>query len=271
MDGFCLEKDTGKVMGLGACRNPVWIHEYGVPQSCRRLFYYTLKPNPTIAFPIATGGGVYRFCVEIRGETVRSYSSKHLSDVLGKIAELVAGTRPEDVVVLLRGLFKGLIAHYHEELSILDQNIERSIDSLLKKGEIPVPVYRLYDRASRLHRGVHGVIYSLHRLERIYEELRDLRDEAIMLENMYSTSIDRITQAFTLYFTLISDRTNKIVTKLTIISAIFLPLSLIAGIYGMNFKYMPELQHPLAYPLTLLTMLLIAVGELIYFKRRKWI
>ncbi len=133
------------------------------------------------------------------------------------------------------------------------------------------PIYRLYNRASHLHRGVHGIIYSLQCLDRFYPNLKDLGDEAIMLENMYSTSIDRITQAFNLYYTLISERTNRVVTKLTIISAIFLPLSLIAGIYGMNFRYMPELQHPLAYPITLSAMAVIAIGELLYFKIKKWI
>ena len=57
---------------------------------------------------------------------------------------------------------------------------------------------------------------------------------------------------------------------LTVISAIFLPLSLIAGIYGMNFIDMPELKNPVAYPVTLLLMVGIAFGMLAFFYRRGW-
>ncbi len=269
--GFCVERGKQVVVELDKCSNPVWMHRYEVPGKCRKTFHYTAKPHPLIVFPVGTGSGVYRFCIEIIENRVESYSSQQLKNVLGEVSEIVADAMPDDPVDVLQGIYKGLIAHYHEELSSLDGEIEKSIDALLRKGSMPIPIYRLYSRASRLHRGVHGVIYSLHRLERIYPDLKDLGDEAVMLENMYSTSIDRIAQAFTLYFTLISDKTNKIVTKLTVISAIFLPLTLIAGIYGMNFKYMPELENPYAYPAVLLAMAAIAIGELAYFKRKKWI
>jgi magnesium transporter len=58
---------------------------------------------------------------------------------------------------------------------------------------------------------------------------------------------------------------------LTIIATIFMPLTFIAGVYGMNFKHMPELEWPLGYPLILLIMASIGFSMLIYFKRRKWL
>jgi len=67
------------------------------------------------------------------------------------------------------------------------------------------------------------------------------------------------------------EKTNRRLSRLTIISAIFLPLTLIAGIYGMNFARMPELQHPLGYPLTLGGMVLVAVGMVWWFRSRGWI
>ncbi len=64
---------------------------------------------------------------------------------------------------------------------------------------------------------------------------------------------------------------NEVMKVLTIIATIFIPLTFIAGLYGMNFSYMPELNHPYAYPGVLLIMLAIAVAMLIYFRKKRWL
>nr|MBA2434314.1 magnesium and cobalt transport protein CorA [Chthoniobacterales bacterium] len=66
-------------------------------------------------------------------------------------------------------------------------------------------------------------------------------------------------------------RTNEIMRTLTVISAIFIPLTFVAGVYGMNFAHMPELAKPWGYFACLALMLIIAVGQLIYFKKRRWL
>jgi magnesium transporter len=74
-----------------------------------------------------------------------------------------------------------------------------------------------------------------------------------------------------LHLALESHRTNEVMRILTLFSVFFMPLTFIAGVYGMNFAYMPELQSPWGYPLTLLSMLLTGVGLFFWFKRKKWI
>ena len=66
-------------------------------------------------------------------------------------------------------------------------------------------------------------------------------------------------------------RQNKIMTLLTVVTSIFLPLTLIAGWYGMNFRYMPELEMRFAYPAVILVSVAIVVGCLIWFKKKKWL
>nr|WP_237268640.1 CorA family divalent cation transporter [Thermococcus celer] len=74
-----------------------------------------------------------------------------------------------------------------------------------------------------------------------------------------------------LYYSTISMKTNDIIRILTVVSTIFIPLTFITGLYGMNFRYMPELYWRYGYPLVLITMLAIAVGMLAYFRRKGWL
>ncbi|HOX49185.1 MAG TPA: CorA family divalent cation transporter, partial [Spirochaetales bacterium] len=74
-----------------------------------------------------------------------------------------------------------------------------------------------------------------------------------------------------IYLSSVSNRTNDIMKVLTIMSTIFIPLTFIAGVYGMNFRHMPELEKAWAYPLVWGVMILVALGELVFFKLRKWI
>jgi magnesium transporter len=66
-------------------------------------------------------------------------------------------------------------------------------------------------------------------------------------------------------------RTNEIMRVLTVITVMFIPLTFIAGVYGMNFTHMPELQQPWGYYACLLLMAFVAIGQLLYFKKRRWL
>jgi magnesium transporter len=74
-----------------------------------------------------------------------------------------------------------------------------------------------------------------------------------------------------LHFSTLSLRMNKIMETLTIITAIFIPLTFIVGVYGMNFVHMPELEHPLGYVMVWSVMVGVAVMMILWFKRRKWL
>jgi len=74
-----------------------------------------------------------------------------------------------------------------------------------------------------------------------------------------------------IYLSSISNKMNQVMKVLAIIATIFIPLTFIAGIYGMNFKYMPELEWFWAYPLILVAMVVIGILMLVYCKRKKWL
>ena len=95
-----------------------------------------------------------------------------------------------------------------------------------------------------------------HRAGRLQNDVQLLRENMLQLRELYQSKQDA--------------RQNKIMGILTIVTTFFLPLTLITGWYGMNFAYMPELKWRYGYPVVILVALIIAVGEFIYFKRKKF-
>jgi magnesium transporter len=79
------------------------------------------------------------------------------------------------------------------------------------------------------------------------------------------------TSLLEIYHSGVSNKMNEVMKVLTLIATIFIPLTFIAGIYGMNFKYMPELEWRWGYPLVWLIIVLVGIVMLIYFKKKKWL
>jgi magnesium transporter len=100
---------------------------------------------------------------------------------------------------------------------------------------------------------------------------KDLHDNVVQAADSVETYRELIAGVIEVNLSAASNRLNSVMKVLTIISTIFIPLTFIVGVYGMNFKFMPELEFPLAYPITWAVMLLIAAGMLIFFKIRRWL
>lgn len=101
--------------------------------------------------------------------------------------------------------------------------------------------------------------------------LRDLYDHSIQIIETAEIYRDLISGLVDMYLSATSNKLNEIIKVLTILSSIFIPLTFIAGVYGMNFRNMPELYTSYGYFVCLVVMGIIAVGMLLYFKIRKWI
>jgi magnesium transporter len=99
---------------------------------------------------------------------------------------------------------------------------------------------------------------------------KDLLDHTVQAAETVETYRELIAGVMEINLSSISNRMNKVMKVLTIISTIFIPLTFVVGVYGMNFTHMPELEMRYAYPVTWAVMILIAAGMLIFFKRRRW-
>jgi magnesium transporter len=101
--------------------------------------------------------------------------------------------------------------------------------------------------------------------------LRDVADHIAQIMELVDSAHELALGLVELHLSMLSHRTNEVMKVLTIMASIFIPLSFIAGVYGMNFDHMPELHHPRGYALALGLMACIAGGLLLFFRRRGWL
>ncbi len=100
---------------------------------------------------------------------------------------------------------------------------------------------------------------------------KDISDHIIAIIDTVDTFREMLASMLDIYLSSVSMKLNEIMKVLTIIATIFMPLTFLAGVYGMNFKYMPELDWPWGYFGILAVMLLIALGMILFFRKKKWI
>jgi magnesium transporter len=127
-------------------------------------------------------------------------------------------------------------------------------------------VWPLRELISKLERGEADLIQ-----EKTTVFLRDVYDHTIQVIDTVETLRDMVSGMLDVYLSSVSNRMNEVMKVLTIIATIFIPVTFIAGIYGMNFELMPELKWPWGYPLVWAVIVLVGVLMVFYFKRKKWL
>jgi len=182
---------------------------------------------------------------------------------------------------LIYALMDAIIDNY---FTILEKLGEETEDLEAKVIKDPVPanlqiIYKLKSELIFLRKSVwplREVISILEKGESVLIDkstniyLRDIYGHTIQVMDTVETLRDVISGTLDVYLSSVSNKMNEIMKVLTIIATIFIPLTFIAGVYGMNFQYMPELKWVWAYPLILSVMLIIGIVMVIFFKRRKW-
>ena len=104
---------------------------------------------------------------------------------------------------------------------------------------------------------------------RVY--LRDGYDHCVQLMDAIETCRELAGGLMGVYLFSVGNRQNEVMRVLTIMASIFIPLTFMAGIYGMNFENMPELHHAWGYPFLLVAMVVVAAGMIVYFRRKGWL
>ena len=183
---------------------------------------------------------------------------------------------------LAYSLIDAIVDNYFMILEKLGETIEDIEDKLVTdpKAETLQIIHDLKREMIFLRKSVWPLREVINRLERSESALikkstlvylRDVYDHTIQVMDSVDTFRDTLSGMLDIYLSSVSNRMNEIMKVLTIIATIFIPLTFIAGVYGMNFRRMPELVQPWGYPAVLIVMLVIALIMLVYFRRRKWI
>ncbi len=164
--------------------------------------------------------------------------------------------------------FAERIGHVQERIipqSNLDQ-IKTEISELRQElSRVKRVILPMREALSKLNR---TDIQFIEASNQIY--FRDIHDHIGQITDYLDNLSEDLNATHELYESEMSQRMNNVMKLLTMISTIFIPLSFIAGVYGMNFDVMPELRNPRGYYYTLGVMFLAAIGMLIYFRRKRW-
>ncbi|MDW5288443.1 magnesium/cobalt transporter CorA [Formosa sp. PL04] len=184
---------------------------------------------------------------------------------------------------LLYALIDSVVDHYYVVIEALGEKIEDLEDDLfngLAKDQVTNQIQDLKREILRIRRAVFPLRDIINRIEKSEHKLinqktlpffKDVYDHAIQVNENTEIYREMVWGLMDMYMTSISNKMNEIMKVLTIMSSIFIPLTFIAGIYGMNFDNMPELHHRNGYPILILVMVIMFVFMIIYFKRKKWL
>jgi len=159
---------------------------------------------------------------------------------LDRIEDAIQAGESEDAmsrVNAIRGDVRELCIHY-EQLIDLGQELEENENGFFKEEN--TRYFHLF----------------LNRMARLHDAATSLRDHTMQVRDLYHSQLDA--------------RQNRTMTILTVVTSVFLPLTLITGWYGMNFRYMPELEWRWGYPAVLALSVVVVIVCLVFFKRKKW-
>lgn len=182
---------------------------------------------------------------------------------------------------LAYALIDAVVDHYFMVLETLGDKIEVLEDALLQEAEPEVlhQIYQLKRELIYFRKQVWPIREMINRL--VKEESAFIDDEVdIFFNDVYDHTIqiidtiesfrDVLTGLLDVFLSTASNRMNEVMKVLTIIATIFIPLTFIAGIYGMNFEHMPELRWRWAYPALWGIMIAVFVGMILWFKHKRW-
>jgi magnesium transporter len=182
---------------------------------------------------------------------------------------------------LVYALLDVTVDNYYSVLERLGENIEVLADRVLKTpepktlGEVQISKREMLF----VHRWIWPLREAISALSKrdsklvkestaIY--LRDVYDHTLQIMDAVDLYREMLSETLDLYVSTVSNKLNQVMTVLTIIATIFIPLTFLAGVYGMNFKHMPELEWRWGYPLIWAVMIGVGVFMLASFKRKKW-
>ncbi len=222
--------------------------------------------------------------------------------ILGANYVITLQEKPGDVFSTVRDRIRGCKGRIRREkadylaYALIDAVVDsyfliiESIGDMIETVEDQVTLNPVPEIISRIHRFKRALLFMRRTVWPLREEIalleksgselvgestsiffRNLYDHTIQVIDTIETYRDIVSSMHDTYLSSVSNRMNEVMKVLTIIATIFIPLTFITGVYGMNFRNMPELYWKYGYWVALGFMLIISTGMLIFFRKKKWI
>jgi magnesium transporter len=237
--------------------------------------------------PQSSGGGIVveNFSILLIDNLLITFqeSATGLFDpVLERIRNEQSRSRRNGCDYLMWALLDAIIDNYFVVLDRFEEQVEHFDAMLLQHDQVfdPAPLHALKQQIFYLHRIIRPareVVAALSRGDSEFVKdgtmiyFRDLYDHVLHAIEITENLRELSSSLRDLYLASVSNRMNEVMKVLTCFSTIFLPLTFLAGIYGMNFQHMPELAIRWAYPALWVVFFLLAGGMFVVFRRMKWL
>ncbi len=241
-----------------------------------KMFYYKEEEDEVEAeqISIILGSNFVISFQEQEGDTF-NFVRDRLRKSKGRIRRMGAD-------YLAYALIDSVVDNYFSILEKYGEKVEGLEEELTANPGIETlnTIHRLKKEIVLLRRSVWPLREVIGGLEREESELvsdaimvfiRDLYDHTIQVIDSIDTLQEILSGLQDLYLSSVSNKMNEVMKVLTIFASIFIPLTFMAGIYGMNFEFMPELKVRWAYPALWVAMIVVALGLVAFFRRRKWL
>ena len=236
-------------------------------------------------YPFASGDAVPQVCILLADGYVITFQDRHFGffeDVRARIRDPQSRIRSVGPAFLAHALIDALVDQYYpvvEEIADgLDEVEVQLVDQL--SPELVMLLHGLQRQITTLRRVSRPLVEALTKLSHSDSRLlpadtepylRDAQDHAQQILGRLDSCRDVANDTMNAVLATLGHRQNEVMKVLTLVGSIFIPLTFIAGIYGMNFEHMPELKARVAYPIVLSLMAVIAIGMIGLFRWKGWI
>lgn len=190
-------------------------------------------------------------------------------------------TRQKGIDYLFYRLIDTIVDNYFFVIEYLNENIEALEERVLNSPETDTlkdiqKIKRELISLRKIISPLRDIVGTLRTNDSLISDktkpyLKDVYDHIIHVNESLESQKDILSSIMDLYLSGVNNKMNQVMKLLTIISTIFIPLTFIAGIYGMNFKHMPELENPYGYVITWGVMIFLFILMILFFKRKKWL
>jgi magnesium transporter len=235
--------------------------------------------------PFVSGSGVSQVCILVAEGYVVSFQERYFG-FFGAVREQIR--RPDSDLrsggpsFLAYSLIDALVDCYYPVVDQLADELD-ALEVVILENPTPELVSQLHQiqrRITTLRRVARPHVEALHQLTRsesaliqdsVRVYLKDVEDHAQQVMGRLDALREITTDMMSAVLAALGHRQNEVMKVLTLVGSIFIPLTFIAGIYGMNFEHMPELSHVSGYPLALGAMAIVAIGMVTFFRIKGWI